>query len=240
MIGWAYTTPGAGVNVTSLSGITATTTAGSKVVTIAGGTGSLRIGGAIKIAGETFGTDGLDYVLIDDINSNTTIDIAEAAVTGVAGAAVNWNRATSKYVKGLIYDRSVTSKASSGTGEDTLQSTIIPAGMLSTYGGLKVFAAGIKTGANGNKTIKIYFGSASVTFNVAANDTNDWSVTAYMFNTAAGSQVIHVIGFNGTTVVQDYITATEDTTAAMTVKITGECANGADVITQKIWLVECT
>lgn len=128
--------------------------------------------------------------------------------------------------------------ATSGTGADTLKDTIIYADHLGTKSGIRIFAAGTKTASNGNKTIKMYFGTANWTFNAAANDTNDWRCEAIVVNTEAAKQRISWIGWNGTTITQGYETATEDTTSNVTVKVTGECAHASDTITQTMWLVE--
>ena len=101
-------------------------------------------------------------------------------------------------------------------------------------------AAGTKTGANGNKTIKLLWGASSVTFNAAANDTNDWRVEAELTFTAGDDTNMTWVGFNGTTVTQGYEDAMSDdlTSGAITLKITGECASASDTITQTLWQVE--
>jgi hypothetical protein len=132
-----------------------------------------------------------------------------------------------------------TSVSSSSTGEDDLISIDVPAGTLGVNGGVRITAAGTKTNSNGNKTIKLYWGTAAWTFNVAANDTNDWRVQAEIFNVAdIAVQRATWLGFNGATPLNGYETATEDTASAVTIKCTGECANGSDVITQTMMLVE--
>lgn len=135
-------------------------------------------------------------------------------------------------------DRSTTSVASSGTGEDNLNTSSIKASYLETHGGLKIKAAGTKTNSNGNKTIKLHFGASSWTVHATANDTNDWRLEAEIINTATNAQKVSWVCWNGTTVAQGYETAAIDTTAAVTLKLTGECANASDLITQQIWLVE--
>ena len=122
--------------------------------------------------------------------------------------------------------------------EDNLMTATIAANSLSTTGGLKIIVAGTKAESNGNKTVKLYFGSTAVTINAAANDTNDWRGEMLVVNTAAKVQRITWYGMNGATVVSGYETATEDTTAAVTVKCTGECASGDDTITQTLLYYE--
>ncbi len=128
--------------------------------------------------------------------------------------------------------------STSGTGEDDLKTQSISANKLGTTGGVKILAAGTKTGSNGNKTIKLYFGTTSWTMCAAANNTNDWRVEAEICNTATNAQRASWIGWDGATPLQGYETATIDTTAAITLKITGECADPNDVVTQTMWLIE--
>ena len=128
--------------------------------------------------------------------------------------------------------------ATSGTGEDDLATLTVTQNSMGATGGLRITAAGTKTGGNGNKTIKLYWGSSGWEFNAAANDTNDWRVEAEIFNTAVNAQRISWQGWNGATPLQGYETETEVTTADVTLKITGECADGGDTITQTMWIVE--
>ncbi len=126
--------------------------------------------------------------------------------------------------------------STSGTGEDDLTSTLIAGN--SVMSGLKILAAGTKTGSNGNKTLKFYFGATSVTFHAAANNTDDWRFEATVLYNGTSAQRISWVGYDGATVRQGYNTSAEDTTGAVTVKITGECANAGDEIGQKMWLIE--
>jgi parallel beta-helix repeat protein len=133
---------------------------------------------------------------------------------------------------------SLDSVSTSGTGEDTLGTMTIPAATMGIGGGLKIIAAGTKTGANDTKALKFYFGATAVTFHAAANNTNDWRFEATIFNTATNAQVITWIGHDGATPLQGYDTTAIDTTAAVTVKITGECANAADAVLQKMFFID--
>ena len=144
--------------------------------------------------------------------------------------------------KGFEYDNSDAS--TSGAGEDDLKSTTIPSPMLGDRDGFRIIAAGTKTGANGDKTIKLHWGTSSWTVCAAANNQNDWRVEAIIFNTAVNAQRISWIGWDGATPLQGYETATIITckmagwAADPIVKITGECADAGDTITQTMWIVE--
>jgi hypothetical protein len=145
---------------------------------------------------------------------------------------------------GLQYQKKMYQGATSGTGEDTLQTVSIPASTLGATpayygGGVKVTAWGRKTGSAGNKTIKLYFGATAFTVFPAANNTNDWKLEAFIMNAGtASSQKVHWTLTDSGTVTSDNTTAAIDTSAAVTLKITGEVADGADAITCEAWLVE--
>lgn len=129
--------------------------------------------------------------------------------------------------------------STSGTGEDTLSSSSMPAGFLGTTGGIKVRAAGTKTNSNGNKTIKFHWGTESFTVHPSDNNIRDWQFEAEIWNTSYAIQKIRWKFIDGDRDVMahygGYETATQDTTAAVTIKMTGECAHASDVITQTLW-----
>jgi len=136
------------------------------------------------------------------------------------------------------YDNS--DNSTSGGGEDNLASSTIPAYGLGTKRGILVKAAGTKTGLNGNKTLKFYFGTKEITVNLPANNEHDWQLTVEIWNTATNAQRIawEYIESQAGAVMEhraDYDTAAIDTTSAVTVKMTGTCANASDTITQTIW-----
>lgn len=244
LLGWQFYEPGAG-SAKSLSGITATTTAASAAVTVNSLTG-LEVGTAIEIAGETFGSGAASFATVTQIRDATTIYVDSVAQTGVSDAAVSYHTAAYRSIKGLIYDKIVSSSSSSGTGEDTLATVTIPAGMMTTTSGFKVTAAGTKTGANGNKTIKFYFGANAITVFPATNNVLDWQFEAQVFNyggvTTAQIVVWKFTSTNdvaGASTVYGGVNGISTTTAnAVTMKLTGECAHADDVITLGLWLVE--
>ncbi len=142
------------------------------------------------------------------------------------------------YLGEEIYDVDNTDVSTSGTGEDDLNSTVIPGGFLGASGGLKVIAAGTKSESNGNKTLKFYFGDVEIDFHAAANNTNDWRLEVNIFNVTAAIQRITWVGYDGATPLTGYEAGTVDTSADVTMKVTGECAHADDTITQTMWIVE--
>ncbi len=129
--------------------------------------------------------------------------------------------------------------ATSGTGAQDLQTYTIPAG--STTGDTSIFitAAGTKVGANGNKTITLNYGSESIAIFPAANNTNPWKLEAVVTNIVfTGTQHISWTFTDAGTVTQGNLDSSQDATAAIIVKLTGNCANASDQINHNIFVVE--
>lgn len=130
--------------------------------------------------------------------------------------------------------------STSGTGEDNLKSTTISANQLLTTGGIRLRAAGTISGTAGTKTVKLYFGASAWTvMTQGADDNFDWLVEAEIYNTATNAQRIfwkRVEDYGSTDM--GYETAAIDTTANVTVKLTGECSDAGTTITQTMWIVE--
>ena len=243
LVGWVSSTPGAGAYVTEIPGTTtASTTATSATVVIASSVSFqlFKIGTAIKIAGVTFGTAALSYAKIVEIGSDyLSLTLDTVANQTVNGAVITWNRATIKEVTGMVFDKNMTAISTSGTGEDTLRSTTIPEDMMGNTSGFKIIAAGTKTGANGNKTLIFYFGSTAITFNAAANTITDWRLEVNIYSVSSTTQAISWIGWDGVTPLQGYEAAAETPQASdVLMKITGECADASDTITQTMWVVD--
>ncbi len=129
----------------------------------------------------------------------------------------------------------LSSSATSGVGEDDLSTFPIEAGMFARRGFFSVQAAGTKSGANDNKTLKFYVGATAITFHAAANNVNNWTFNATVVSLTSNSQGIMWVGTDGATVLSGYDTAAEDSTADFDIKLTGECANLNDTITQKLF-----
>lgn len=132
-------------------------------------------------------------------------------------------------------------KATSGTGEDNLNTVIVPTDYHNYHRGIKIKAVGTISGTNNTKIIKLHFGSTSWTVvSAASGDVTDWQIEAEIFFTAAATQRIvwKALESDGT-ILSGYETATEDLGSGdITCKLTGECANASDTITQTIWTVK--
>lgn len=134
----------------------------------------------------------------------------------------------------------INNTVTSGTGEDDLKTATLLQYVHNSFAGFRLYAAGQKTGGNGNKTIKWHWGANEITFNVAANDTNEWQLKVTALFVDNDSLRVMLRGWNGTTLVQEYslINGNDLDAGDIITKLTGECADGADVITQTMWRVE--
>ena len=141
-------------------------------------------------------------------------------------------------IRGVYQDNS--NRATSGTGEDDLASTTITGNTMGSTGTLLVFAAGTITGANDQKDIDLYWGGSSIATIVRnAAGTQDWFFMARIVNTATNAQRIQIWKSTDSALTAnfDYTTAAIDTTANVTLKLTGECVNAGDTVTQTTFQV---
>jgi hypothetical protein len=129
--------------------------------------------------------------------------------------------------------------STSGTGEDDLKSATIPQYSYSVNSLIRVRAGGAKTGTNGNKTLKFYWGSDTpLTFHPAANDEIDWQfeATIQMYDKDTHRCIwkgFHVSITHGYTIFNDDLDLGD-----IEIKITGECADAGDVINCQYFEVE--
>lgn len=133
-----------------------------------------------------------------------------------------------------VYSSDNSDNSTSGTGQDDFAAYTISAGHLGVTGGIEIKAAGTKTNGSAEaKTLKLRFGTKAINILASVTTATDWRLEATIVNTATGAQRISWICYDGVTVTRGYDTATEDTTATVEAKLTGEVGGtGTDVITQ--------
>lgn len=145
------------------------------------------------------------------------------------------NSDTNNFLRGLRRDN--TTYTVTGTLTETdMASFAMSGGTMDTAGAIWVFAAGtITNSGGGQKDVRLYFGGTAIgTVTRTGANAQDWSLIAKISNTATNAQRIEVwyITTDALTVSFDYTTLAIDTTASVTVKVTGDLANTADTITQ--------
>jgi hypothetical protein len=148
------------------------------------------------------------------------------------------------------------STATSGTGEDDLKSVTLPAydgetGAVPMAGhSYHIKAGGTMTNNNDNKTVKLYWGTEVIATLLEPNngfvtaaakgyDAGDWIIEADIYQVQFDTVRAAIKAYrNEILVLADVVSAvTYDMSSAFTCKLTGECDNGSDVITQFIFEV---
>lgn len=109
--------------------------------------------------------------------------------------------------------------------EDTLRSYSIPANTMGAnyVQGFRIRAFGTMGATGDNKTIKLYFGSASVSSGVLTDNAKNWWFDMTVYRSGASTQVLVCSMQHDTTMLTPTVTtATETETAAILVKVTGQ------------------
>lgn len=122
--------------------------------------------------------------------------------------------------------------STSGTGEDVLATVTIPAGAMGANGRLIIYAVWTVTSSGNNKVTRIRFGGGSGTiYGTSGNLTTQ--VTFVDYRTIANRNATNSqIGGGSTTPIGGtsaaVVTSAVDTTAAVDLVFSGECADGGD------------
>ena len=121
-----------------------------------------------------------------------------------------------------------------GVGEDDLITYSLLANTLNANGkGVRITAWGTLANNANAKTLKLYFGSATIlTQALTINSLYIWRITALVFRTAADTQVYHSEYDSEITSTPDWESGTpaEDDGAAITIKCTGEATANNDIV----------
>lgn len=198
-----------------------------------------------QVTGIVIGAGTTGNLIADNIIENATTNAIDNDSTNFGDNIIRNNipigsgNAEGNSFSGKHLARSSSTVSTSGTGEDNLKSATVTANSMGLSNGIKVTAWGGNVGANGNKTVKFYFGATAFTVIPADNNQDSWRVEITLYNTSATAQRGWATAWRGTTeVYSSYITAAIDTTADVTVKLTGECANASDTVSQYSMLAE--
>jgi len=123
-----------------------------------------------------------------------------------------------------------------GAGEDDLMSYTVPANTLSTNRQYIHFsAAGIFAATANNKRIRVRFGTALLydTGALVTTTAENWSIEGWIIREAAAVQkcIIKFVSSDAALVADaDYVGATEDLTAALALRLTGEATANNDIV----------
>ncbi len=144
---------------------------------------------------------------------------------------------------GLLNAQSTSVSHTAATAEETFHSFTLPANFLAGIGtnsGLRITAFGLMGASADDKTIKLYFGTAVVSTGAVAGNAVNWWLELIVLRSGVSTQMVLGKAQYSTTMITPYfVAATEDETAAITIKSTGtqEVATLGDSIA-KGFLVE--
>ena len=133
-----------------------------------------------------------------------------------------------------------TAVSTSGTGEDTLMTYTLAGEHMSKTGILHIHAAGTITGTTDTKILKFYWGSQSSIVQTATSGQRfDWVLDVYIVEAGTRSDQKVSLRYmqNSTVIYNDYYAGTQSTESDVIIKMTGECANAADGITQESMII---
>lgn len=126
-----------------------------------------------------------------------------------------------------------TTVTTSGTGEQDLNTVTFTGGDIRSTGGIRITAAGHKTGAAGFVTITLYIGATAIftTDWSTGNSVGDVYLNSYIINTAANAQKTITLATRTDYIafgMPIYSTAAIDTTSNFAIKWTANCSNAGD------------
>jgi hypothetical protein len=126
-----------------------------------------------------------------------------------------------------------------GGSEKILMTTTVNANTLNNGGAIRVTANGIWTGNNGTKALIFYFGTKAIILFSGLTTTANWSVEVIIQSSGSyAAQKYYWKAWDGTTMYEGYDTATIDTNADQTLKLTENAASASDSCTQNLMIVE--
>ena len=140
---------------------------------------------------------------------------------------------------------STTEVSSSSTTQTDLISYTLPADWMGKTGVLHYKALGTITGTAGAKTIEFHFGTQvrtllSDSIITTTPLSGDWIADIWVFQdgTRASQKLIIEFVLDGAIIRAISTTGSADTTGAVDIKITGQCGNAADSITQETLFIQ--
>lgn len=159
----------------------------------------------------------------------------------IAGASGATTPAGASGFATLLAQSYVPVSAPADTTEDTLATITLPANALGLNGGVRITTAWSMTNNTNAKTGKVKFGAASVTvLNGAVSIASGQSVSEFYNRGATNSQLTKTWTLISSSQVHSPVlgTGSVDTTASVSITITGQKATGTDTLTLEGYTVE--
>lgn len=139
---------------------------------------------------------------------------------------------------GVLARSAVAVSGAADTNENTLATITVPANMMGASGVVMVKTWWAYTNSVNNKTLRIKFNGTAAA-SLVATTTAHAEVSAYIANRGAtNSQFVRGESKTAAAIATTVGTDAEDTTASVTILITGEKASGGETLTLEGYIVE--
>jgi hypothetical protein len=181
----------------------------------------------------------------NDISIDLTADASNTRVSSLSrdGEINDAGTGTQRSMSKLF--ASTTEVSSSSTTQTDLIPYTLPADWMGKTGVLHYKALGTITGTAGTKVIEFHFGTQGRTllsdsFITTTPLSGDWIADIWIFQdgTRASQKLIIEFVLDGAIIRSIATTGSANTTGAVDIKITGECGNAADSITQEALFIQ--
>lgn len=182
----------------------------------------------------TNGWDAADGVRVGDHWYNTTSGNVFVCVTNTVGAAV-W-----RHIPRILGQSGAAVSGAADTAENTLATVSVPAGSMGVNGVVRVTSLWSYTNSANNKTLRVDFGGFDFLSNAATTTVGTQTLTLIRNRNATNSQVGFTnatFGAIGTT-TGTATTCAVDTTAAVSLTLTGQKASAGETLTLESYTVE--
>lgn len=204
--------------------------------------------GALSTTTTASGTFALSNAGYQSVRVRATATVTGTAfVTGTRGylsaklQMFTLGSGSNTYAPEGVICRVTAAVSNSGTGETDLMSCTLSAASLSVNGqGVRITAWGT-TAANGNtKAMRLYFGTATPASRTGVTTSGvSWKLQTTVLRTGAATQVAQgEAGVDNVSVFYFATSPTQDLTAAITIKVTGQSGTGSNDVTATGLLVE--
>ena len=216
----------------------------SAVFFVQGGVNLVLDSVTLRSPGNT-GNNSVSNLLIDSPTSDTSVTLINSPSIKVppqlnSGSGAYGIKDPTGVVRLVETNQRLTTPVTrTGGSEKILMTTTVKANTINDGGGIRVTASGTWSGSAGTKTLYFYFGSKVLNLLSGLSTTANWNVEVIIQATGSHvAQKYYCKAWDGSTLYQGYDTATIDTNADQTLKITCNPSNASDSCTQNLLIVE--
>lgn len=187
---------------------------------------------------------GLGFMAIAATAANIPLLTGPLDPSGMLGTLNQLITSINSNIQLKLYANGTVVNTTAVTTEETLYTYTLPANSLNSNTKSLRLKCGATTAATANnKTLKLYFGSAVYSTGAVAANAGAFNLEVIVVRTGAATQMFWGSGTGGTggitPIIPAYTAATEDLTAAVTIKCTGQNGTAAaNDISGKFMMVE--